>query len=215
MAIHTSTPFSFVATGVDGEELSIVVKHSGCPATFGMTIETICTETRGLVIGVSSVVIVRLVATYTSIGGIVVITIVATCAIISNQGVRTVQRIEVIMYIECGRLPVGFCRVTASTIIANTQIEVTGVDGVGMVYLVAGSTVRRGISKTISMTFNTSYISMCSSKTKACSIMVENAFFISSGMAGQAGIVLIYKTHNSFVLFFCFWVFMTSNTSKN
>ena len=81
-----------------------------------MATRTISRELLSFVIGIDSIVIIRLVTAYAGIGGVVVIAVVAVCALIGNGQVSPLEDVEVIVVRHGGRFPTRCCGVACSTI---------------------------------------------------------------------------------------------------
>ena len=73
-------------------------------------------ELRSGVVRIGRSCIICRVAAVAGIRRVVVIAVVADCTVIGNRGVRTLQHIIVVVYRECGRIPVRIGGVAGSTI---------------------------------------------------------------------------------------------------
>ncbi len=90
-----------------------------------------CTIRRELfcyVVRVGRGIEIRCVTTCTSVWCVVVITVVASSAIIGDTGVRSVQRIVIIVNGECRRRPTRRCGVAHRAVGRNAQRHVVRID---------------------------------------------------------------------------------------
>ena len=82
MTIITLVPYALMLSAIDWEKLVIMIKGSRYPCIFAVTGSAVCSKTGGYMRWIGCVVIVILMATYTGIGGVVVITIVTKSAFV-------------------------------------------------------------------------------------------------------------------------------------
>ena len=119
VAVRTLTPLALMRTTVDRKILRIVVKSGGHPGRFAVTARTVGRKLGRHVVGITGPVVVGQVATHTSIGRIVVITVVTGRAIIGNGRVRAIERIVIIVVGKSRRRPAGLGGMATRTVIAE------------------------------------------------------------------------------------------------
>lgn len=90
MAIRAAGPFAFVFAAINRKKLGIVVKRCGHPSRFAVTTDTIGGEPCRHVIRVAGRIVVGGVASRTSIGSLVVISVMAGSTVVGNQRVRPI-----------------------------------------------------------------------------------------------------------------------------
>jgi hypothetical protein len=106
MAFGAQRPGVFMFPAINWEILLVVVKGRRSPGGRGMAVLASRWETCGSVVRIGSRVIIGGMATVTGGWGIVIITIVASCTIVGNGGMRTSECPETIVNGESGRFPV-------------------------------------------------------------------------------------------------------------
>ena len=75
-------------------------------------------------VGVVCLVVIISMAAETSVGSVIVISVMAGCTIVSDGCMRTIQLVIIIMYIEFSRHPVWLCCVAGSAICGQAQVVV-------------------------------------------------------------------------------------------
>ncbi len=116
MTIQTGIPFPLVFSTVNGEVLAIVIEGSGHPGIFRMAALAICGKLCAEVIRVCSLVEIFIVAADTSIGGVVVIPIMAGGTVVGNHSVRPIEHIVLIVNVKSSGHPVGLRAMAYGTI---------------------------------------------------------------------------------------------------
>lgn len=89
----------------------VVVKIRWHPSRLRVAILASRGEVRRLVVGVGCAVVIRLVAAHAAIWRIVVIAVVASCAIVLHPNMCTLERPELVVDGESRRLPIRCSRV--------------------------------------------------------------------------------------------------------
>ena len=146
MTISALSPFPQVFPAVYREVLGIVVEIRWYPGIFRMAACTIRGELCGHVIRVLGVVIIVAMAAETGVRCIVIITVVAGCAIVTDPRMCTVQRIKIPMDRECGGHPVRGGGMTKSAVRRQAQIQVVRIGRIVEIRSVASCTgIRRVI----------------------------------------------------------------------
>ena len=128
-----------------------------------MAFRTSCRELLSDVIGIGGGIVIIGMATGTGIGRIVVIAVVAGCAVIGNGCMRPDQLIEVIVNGESGWRPSGICCVTCFTGGGQIQCYVTWISA-GCV--VIGMATCAGCGCVVVVTLVT--VVTCHSRVRAC-----------------------------------------------
>jgi len=111
MAIGALIPLVFMRSAVNWEIHIIVVKGCRCPGRLTVAILAACREPSRCMVGIVCLVVVCLVATHTGIRRVIIITIMASRAIVGYGRVRAVERIVIVVNGETRRRPAGGRRV--------------------------------------------------------------------------------------------------------
>ncbi len=105
MAIGTGIPLVFVLATVNWEILGVVVKSGRRPGGFAVAGSTIRGELQVYVVRIGGPVVIRGVTARASVRRAVVIPVVTGSALVRDLGMRTVQRIIIVVNREGSRLP--------------------------------------------------------------------------------------------------------------
>ncbi len=134
---------------------SIVVKRRRRPGCFRVAGGAIGRELRRSVIGIRRVGIIGCVTAVAGIGRGVVIAVVASGAIVGDGGVRSVQRIIVVVDRERSRLPTRIRGMAHRTIRREIQCHVVRISCLVEIRGVTGGTLRGCTDISSGMAFNT------------------------------------------------------------
>ncbi len=121
VAVHALIPFPLVFSTIDREILLVVVEAGGLPGGFGVAILTGGREARGGMFGAIGRVVIGGMTAKTGVRGIVVIPVVAGSTLIRDQGVRTIQRIIIVVNGEGGWRPARSRGMAHGTVRRNVQ----------------------------------------------------------------------------------------------
>ena len=157
VTVGTLIPLTLVGSAVNREILCIVVEGGRRPGRLTVTTGAIGRKLCRNMVRIGRVVIVIGVTTRTGIGRIVVVAVMARCAIIGNPCMGSVQRVVAVVIGEGCRLPCHI-GVACGTISGNIECNVvridrliiiigmaagTGIRSTGIVAIVAGRTICR------------------------------------------------------------------------
>ena len=151
-----------------------------------MALCAIRAELSGLVVGVSSVFVIILVTSIAGIGGVVVVSVVALCAI-GDGGVCAVQLEIVIVVGEEHWFPIGIGGMAGGAIGGKAQILVVGIGGAVEIGLMAGHTIGWSTLIAACVTVNAGGGGMCAGEREIGCVVVEDVVGIAGGVAGEAG----------------------------
>lgn len=121
MAISTSIPFAFVFARINRKILCIVIEIGGLPGILVMTKLAIRGKLRRLVIGIGGGVVIALMAAKAGRWRILVVSVVANHAIISDKGMGTLKRVKIIVNGEQRRLPVRIGGMAKLALVRKSQ----------------------------------------------------------------------------------------------
>lgn len=128
MAFDALIPLAVVFTAINREILIIMVKSRGHPAIYTMAGQAVGRKSCCDVVRVVCRVVLRQVATNTSVWGIGVIAVVTSCTVVGDRRMRPAQYPIIVVNRERCRIPVRIGRVAHRTVIRNAQSHVAGVD---------------------------------------------------------------------------------------
>ena len=139
-------PFAFVRPAVNREIHIVVVKVCRGPGRFTVAILAGCRKSRRSVVWIVCLIIFRLVAAVTGVGRVVVIAVMTGGAVVGNERMRAVQRIIIVVNIECSRRPAGCGGVATRAIRRKVQRHVVRV---GALVVIVRVTARAGVGRIV------------------------------------------------------------------
>lgn len=168
MTCRTLIPLPGVRSAIDREVLAVMIKRGWCPSTLCMATCTIQGKLKLRVRRIYRFIIILLMAPRTCIGCIVIVPIVAACALVCDIKVSARKHIIIIVIVHGCRLPSRGCRMTARTLRGETKGSVIWIGGLIKVGGVTSITCRRGVLIPIGMATDALHCSVGSCKWKGC-----------------------------------------------
>ena len=160
MAICTLIPFILVFTAVNGEVQIIMIPCCRFPRALRMTGLTGCWKLGSLMIRVVGLIVIVLVTSKTCVWGVVVITVMAGCALICYGGMCPDQRIIIVMIRKQRRIPVRISGMACNTICRQTKRGVAWIARLCIIRHVTGIAFCRRVLISVGMTRCTVHICM-------------------------------------------------------
>ena len=148
-------------------------------------------ELPGYVVGGGRLVIIRIVASETGIGCVVVIAVVAGSAVVGNGGVRSLEDVVVVVVGKGRRHPTRIGGMARSAIGGEAQGLVIRVHGLIVVVRMASCTFGRCPLVTIGVALDAIDRGMRAGQRELRGIVVERIVGAAGRVAGQAGVILI------------------------
>ena len=121
MAIRTLIPFSLVLPAVNWEVKVVMIPCCRFPRTLRVTGLTGGWKLGSLMIRVVGLIVIVLVTSKTCVWGVVVITVMAGCALICYGGMCPAQRLIIVMIRKQRRIPVRISGMTGNTFCRQTK----------------------------------------------------------------------------------------------
>ena len=185
VAFLTLIPFSLMLATIYWKILIIMVKCRRSPSIFIVTTCTICWKLQCYVIWICGGLIITIMAAYTCIWCIIIISIVTFYTIICYCSMRTIQWIYILMCREKRRAPTRIGRMTSDTIRSKVQLYVIWVGSLVEIIGMTTYTRTRCSFKSIGMTLHTIGAIMCSGQWEHRRIVVKNQICVARRMTCQ------------------------------
>ena len=168
-----------------------MVKSRRCPGRFGMAGSAIGRELRCGVVRFGRGDVVGVVATVAGIGRVVVVAVVAGCAIICNSRMRPVERVKSIVDRECRRLPAGHRGMARRTIRRDIQRHVVRISRLVEIGCMASRTLCRCSGITSCMTVDTICRKVRAGQVEIGVVVIKNISRIAGRVAGKASRIVV------------------------
>jgi hypothetical protein len=105
MTLRALIPLAFMLSTINREVHPVVIECGWDPFALSMTRNAVCRKLSWLMIWIRGGVIIRLMTSKTCVWSIVIIPVVTSCTIACDWGMCTIQRVIIVVDIECGRIP--------------------------------------------------------------------------------------------------------------
>lgn len=214
VAIRTGAPLSFMFAGIDRKIFAIVVKGRGPPFGLGVTHHTICREFGRGVIGIGRVIVILAMTSYTLIGRVGVVAIMALDALHGNRSMCTLQNKEIIVIVKTSRLPLRIRRMTGSTIRGQIQLLMLRIGGLVIILVMTGDTIRRRPRIPVGMTIYTISLLVGTCQRKSRIVVVKYIVRIPGRMTPETGLVSVKVIRDTFMLVIRLRIGVTGDARK-
>lgn len=214
MAVDTGIPFAFVFATVDREVLAVMIECCWDPTRFAVASCTVGREHQCPMVRIDGLVIVGLMASGTGGWSVEIISIVTYGAIVGDQRMRPIQRIEIIVIGEERRIPVWISGMTGRAIHGKSEFNMIGVDSLIEVLGMTGRAFGRRTGIACRMTGSTIHIEMTPGQWEGGHVVIEHIACITGGVAGQARSAIIGIASNPGMCIIRLRIHVTGGTRK-